>query len=160
MIGIDDDLMDDGIIQSQQEELKTEVCNNQTNVHKIPEKNRNGLEKIFNIIYYCVDGAMLLLSFIMMDYHYDAYPLFFCFGLVIWMGYRMLFFRRNQVVNYILGFFLFVIALTFYIWAFCDDYNDSVGKIMIPTVYLGYFCAWGAIMRKEKGVGSNDNKDK
>lgn len=156
MIGIDDDLMDDGIIQSQQEELKTEVCNNQTNVHKIPEKNRNGLEKIFNIIHYCIDGAMVFMSFGMMAYNSEAYPLVFCFGLIIWMGYRMLSFKRNQIVNCILGFFLFAMALTFYIWALSDNYNDTAGKIMIPTVYLGYFCAWGAIWRKEKGIGIND----
>ena len=153
---LDDDLMDDKIIQTQQKDSKAEVFNNQTVVHRIPEKNGNGLEKIFNIIYYCVDGAMLLLSFVMMEYHNEVYPLVFCFGLVIWMGYRMISFKRNQIVNCILGLFLFAMALTFYIWALSDNYNDTAGKIMIPTVYLGYFCAWGAIWRKEKRTGIND----
>lgn len=156
MIGIDDDLMDDGIIQSQQEELKTEVCNNQTNVHKIPEKNRNGLEKIFNIIHYCIDGAMVFMSFGMMADNSEAYPLVFCFGLIIWMGYRMLFFKRNQTVNYLLGFLLSVMTLTLYIWAIYETYNAPVGRILIPTVYLGSFCAWGAIRRKDKEKDGND----
>ena len=147
---LDDDLMDDRIIQTRQEYLKAEVCNNQTKVHRSPKKNGNGLEKIFNIIYYCVDGAMLLFSFSMMGYNNEAFPLVFSFGLVIWMGYRMLFFKRNQIVNCILGFFLLIMAVAFYILAICDEYNETAGQFMIPTVYLGYFCAWGAIWRKEK----------
>ena len=116
MAGLDDDLMDDRIIQTRQEELKAEVCNNQTKVHRSPKKNGNGLEKIFNIIYYCVDGAMLLFSYSMMGYNNEAFPLVFSFGLVIWMGYRMLFFKRNQIVNCILGFFLLIMAVAFSHW--------------------------------------------
>jgi multidrug transporter EmrE-like cation transporter len=152
---LDDDLMDDRIIQTRQEDLKAEICNNQTKVHRSPKKNRNGLEKIFKIIYYCVDGAMLLFSISMMNYN-EAYPLVFSFGLVIWMGYRMLFFKRNKTVDVILGLFLVVAAVGFYIWAFSDSYSEPAGRIMIPTVYLGYFCAWEAIRRKDKETDGND----
>ena len=96
------------------------------------------------------------MSFGMMAYNSEAYPLVFCFGLIIWMGYRMLFFKRNQTVNYLLGFLLSVMTLTLYIWAICDDYNAPVGRILIPTVYLGYFCTWGAIRRKDKEKDGND----
>ena len=156
MAGIDDDLMDDINIPNKQEEIKIETPNNKVTVRKIPEKHGNGVEIVYKVINYCIDGAMLLLSFVMMSNYDEAYPLIFCFGLIIWMGYRMLSFKRNETINDILGFFLFVMAVIFYIWAIADDYHEIVGKILIPTVYLGYFCAWGALRRKDKGNDGND----
>lgn len=147
MAGLDDDLMDEIITQ-----VKKEVEKRITN-----EKNSHGVDLVFNVINYCVDGAMLFLSLLMMDSYDRAYPLIFCLGLIIWLGYRLLSFKRNKTVDVIIGLFLFVAAVTFYIWAIADDYEEVVGIILIPTVYLGYFCAWGAIRRKDK---ENDVKDK
>ena len=146
MAGLDDDLMDEIITQ-----VKKEVEKRITN-----EKSGHGVELVFNVINYCVDGAMLFLSFLMMDSYDGAYPLIFCLGLIIWLGYRLLSFKRNKTVDVIIGLFLFVAAVTFYIWAIADDYEEVVGKILIPTVYLGYFCAWGAIRRKDKENDVND----
>ena len=120
------------------------------------EKCSHGVDLVFNVINYCVDGAMLFLSLLMMDSYDRAYPLIFCLGLIIWLGYRLLSFKRNKTVDVIIGLFLFVAAVTFYIWAIADDYEEVVGKILIPTVYLGYFCAWGAIRRKDKENDVND----
>ena len=146
MAGLDDDLMDEIITQ-----VKKEVEKRITN-----EKSGHGVELVFNIINYCVDGAMLFLSFLMMDDYDGAYPLIFCLGLIIWLGYRMLSFKRNRTVDIILGFFLFVSAVVFYIFAILEDSSELVGRILIPTVYLGYFCAWGAIRRKDKENDVND----
>ena len=99
---------------------------------------------------------MLFLSFLMMDSYDGAYPLIFCLGLIIWLGYRMLSFKRNRTVDIILGFFLFASAVVFYIFAILEDSSEFVGRILIPTVYLGYFCAWGAIRRKDKENDVND----
>jgi len=146
MAGLDDDLMDEIITQ-----VKKEVEKRITN-----EKSGHGVELVFNVINYCVDGAMLFLSFLMMDDYDGAYPLIFCLGLIIWLGYRMLSFKRNRTVDIILGFFLFVSAVVFYIFAILEDSSELVGRILIPTVYLGYFCAWGAIRRKDKENDVND----
>lgn len=146
MAGLDDDLMDEIITQ-----VKKEVEKRITN-----EKSGHGVELVFNIINYCVDGAMLFLSFLMMDSYDGAYPLIFCLGLIIWLGYRMLSFKRNRTVDIILGFFLFASAVVFYIFAILEDSSEFVGRILIPTVYLGYFCAWGAIRRKDKENDVND----
>ena len=146
MAGLDDDLMDEIITQ-----VKKEVEKRITN-----EKSGHGVELVFNVINYCVDGAMLFLSFLMMDDYDGAYPLIFCLGLIIWLGYRMLSFKRNRTVDIILGFFLFVSAVVFYIFAILEDSSELVGRILIPIVYLGYFCAWGAIRRKDKENDVND----
>lgn len=146
MAGLDDDLMDEIITQ-----VKKEVEKRITN-----EKSGHGVELVFNVINYCVDGAMLFLSFLMMDDYDGAYPLIFCLGLIIWLGYRMLSFKRNRTVDIILGFFLFASAVVFYIFAILEDSSELVGRILIPTVYLGYFCAWGAIRRKDKENDVND----
>ena len=146
MAGLDDDLMDEIIIQ-----VKKEVEKRITN-----EKSSHGVDLVFNVINYCVDGAMLFLSFLMMDDYDGAYPLIFCLGLIIWLGYRMLSFKRNRTVDIILGFFLFASAVVFYIFAILEDSSELVGRILIPTVYLGYFCAWGAIRRKDKENDVND----
>lgn len=146
MAGLDDDLMDEIITQ-----VKKEVEKRITN-----EKSGHGVELVFNVINYCVDGAMLFLSFLMMDDYDGAYPLIFCLGLIIWLGYRMLSFKRNRTVDIILGFFLFASAAFFYIFAILEDSSEFVGRILIPTVYLGYFCAWGAIRRKDKENDVND----
>lgn len=146
MAGLDDDLMDEIITQ-----VKKEVEKRITN-----EKSGHGVELVFNVINYCVDGAMLFLSFLMVDDYDGAYPLIFCLGLIIWLGYRMLSFKRNRSVDIILGFFLFASAVVFYIFAILEDSSEFVGRILIPTVYLGYFCAWGAIRRKDKENDVND----
>ena len=155
MAGIDDDLMDDINITSKQEKTTEETPECQVVVKKKPKKEVNGIEIVFKVINYCMDGVMLYSSIGMMSY-YGAYPLIFCLGLIIWLGYRMLFFKRNKTVDVILGLFLFVAAVGFYIWAISDDYHEIAGRLMIPTVYLGYFCAWGAIRRKDKGNDGND----
>lgn len=156
MNGIDNDLLEEINIPNKQEESKVETHQNQMVVKKKQKKRSQSIETIFRIINYCVDGTMIFLSFVMMNNYDEAYPLIFCLGLIIWMGYRMLSFKRNETINIIMGLFLLVLAVTFYIWAIADDYEEVVGRIMIPTVYLGYFCAWGAIRRKGKGNDGND----
>ena len=152
MNGIDNDLLEEINIHTRQEASKVETHQNQVVVEK---NGSHSIEIIFRIINYCIDGAMLLMSCGMMNYD-GAYPLIFCLGLIIWLGYRMLFFKRNKTVDVVLGLFLFVAATIFYIWALSEDHNEIVGRIMIPTVYLGYFCACGAIRMKVKGNDGND----
>ena len=156
MNGIDNDLLAEINIPTRQVESKIETHQHQVVVKKKSRKRSQSIEIIFRIIHYCIDGAIVFMSFGMMAYNSEAYPLVFCFGLIIWMGYRMLFFKRNQTVNYLLGFLLSVMTLTLYIWAIYETYNAPVGRILIPTVYLGYFCTWGAIRRKDKEKDGND----
>ena len=155
MIGIDDDLMDDINITTKQEKKTEETPKCQVVVKRIQKKEVNGIEIVFKVINYCMDGVMLLSSIGMMSYD-GAYPLIFCLGLIIWLGYRLLSFKRNKTIDVILGLFLFVAAVVFYIWAISDNYREIAGRIMIPTVYLGYFCAWGAIRKKDKGTDGYD----
>lgn len=155
MNGIDNDLIEEINIHTRQEKSKVETHQNQVVVGGKNKKRSQSIEIIFRIINYCIDGAMLLLSCNMM-YYDEAYPLIFCLGLIIWLGYRMLFFKRNKTVDVVIGLFLFVAATVFYIWAILEDSKEIVGRIMIPTVYLGYFCAWGALRRKDKGNEGND----
>lgn len=157
MASIDDDLRDDRIIQVEREESKSETCENHPVVTNIKKDRELNINIIFKVINYCVDGAMLFLSFWMVDMYEEAYPLVFSFGLILWMGYRLLSFKRNKIIDIIMGVFLFAMTTTFYILALVNDYDEIAGIMMIPTVYLGYFCAWGAIWLK---IGRDDSNVK
>lgn len=146
MAGIDDDLMDGGSVSPKKDEQQ--VISSKK--HLDPSKSGKGIEMVFRIVHYIIDAAMIVLSIYMMDME-DAYPLVFCVALIIWTAYRILYFKRSKTIDIIIGLFLLVAATFFYLWAIVEDYHEYTGRILIPTVYLAFFCVWGAIRRKRNG---------
>lgn len=156
MAGIDDDLMDGGIASPTKDEQQFISRKSKTFNPKTPQERELDVELVLKIIHYIIDAAMFILSISMMEID-GAYPLVFCVGLIVWMAYRILYFKRSKTIDIIIGFFLFAAATFFYIYALVDNYHsDATGKILIPTVYLAFFCVWGAIRRKQNGEERNN----
>ena len=158
MAGIDDDLMDGGNIFPSQNNQNASPQKGQTYGCPAPPKRGRGIDLLFQIIHYLIDAAMVFLSVVMMDYE-KAYPLVFCVGLIIWMAYRILYFKRSKTIDILIGLFLFVAAVVFYVFSLTgySDYRDvEVGWLLIATVYLGFFCVWGAIRQNRNANEEND----
>ena len=171
MAGIDDDLMDGGNIFSSQNNHNSSPQKGQTYGCPAPPKRGRGIDLLFQIIHYLIDAAMILLSFYMVGMEVEAYKLVFCVGLIIWMAYRILYFSRSNTIDIIIGLFLFAATMYFCIRAI-DYYNSNVwyddvfgnvvypsncvGTMLIPTVYLGFFCVWGAIRQNRNANEEND----
>ena len=155
MSGIDDDLMESGISTYPQGNTNAQP-QNETTVNSIENPRKGlGFDMVFRIIHYLIDVGMILLSLYVVDMN-EAYPLFFGVGLIIWLAYRILYFKRSEAIDVLIGIALFIAATYFYIYAMTNDRTEMVGRMLIPTIYLGYFCVWGAIRRKRKGYVQND----
>lgn len=155
MAGIDDDLMDGGTVFPSKDEQQV-IPRKEQPVNPItPQERGQGMDLVLKIVHYIIDAAMIVLSIFMMERE-DAYPLVFCVGLIVWMAYRILYFKRNNTVDIIIGLFLFAAATFFYVYAIVEDYSEITGRILIPTVYLSFFCVWGAIRRKRNGEERNN----
>lgn len=155
MAGIDDDLMESGISTYPHGNTTAQSRNESTIKHTEPPRKGYRIDMEFRIIHYMIDAGMILLSIYMINMK-EVYPLFFGVGLIIWLAYRILYFKRSEVVDMLIGIFLFVVATFFYTYAISNYRNELVGRILIPTIYLSFFCVWGAIRRKRKGYGRND----
>lgn len=155
MAGIDDDLMDGNVSQQPIGNQGYHTQKEVTVKHVPTLDKKNVIDVVFRIIHYLLDAGMLVLSMYMMDMG-KVYPLVFCVGLIIWLAYRILYFKRSMAIDIVVGLFLFVAAVFFYILAITEDYHEIVGRILIPTIYLGFFCVWGAIRRKQNGNESDD----
>ncbi len=155
MSGIDDDLMESGIGTYPQGNNNAQTLNEPT-VNRIETPRKKlGIDAAFRIIHYLIDVGMILLSLYVVDMK-EAYPLFFGVGLIIWLAYRILYFKRSEAIDVLIGIALFIAPTYFYIYAMTNDRTEMVGRMLIPTIYLGYFCVWGAIRRKRKGYEQND----
>ncbi len=155
MAGIDDDLMDGGTVSPKKDEQQVDPRKERMVDSFASQKHGQVIDVIFRITHYLIDAVMITLSIYMMNMK-EAYPLVFCVGLIIWMAYRILYFQRNKTIDIIIGFFLFVVASFFCISAIIAHENgwgkpEVVGRMLIPTIYLGFFCVWGAIRRKRNG---------
>ena len=150
MAGIDDELRNNSEFVPSNGSRKTKKEETQpVVVRRKKHTEKSATDIVIRVVHYCIDGIMLFTSLGMMDYE-GAYPLIFSFGLILWMAYRMLFFKRTKAIDLIVGAFLFVATVAFYAWALAEDRPEMAGRLMIPTVYLGFLCAWGAIRQKNK----------
>lgn len=152
MASIDDDLMENG--------LESSYCS--TAYEEQPAKriekpkHKQWIEMVLKIIHYLIDVGMVMLSGFMMEMG-KVFPLVFSVGLIIWLSYRIFYFKRSDIIDAIIGIFLFVATALFYIILVVNNetgYHEEecFGVILIPTVYLVFFCVWGAIRRKHKGL--------
>lgn len=168
MAGIDDDLMD-GLKNSFAQE-KPHVTNNIEHASELPSPKRRGrgIRVVFQVIHSLLDAGMIVMSIYMMglDVKEEPFRLVFCVGLIIWLAYRILFFPRSKSIDIITGIFLFVAVVFFYIVALSSydivgvicSYRKSVGRILIPNVYLGFFCVWGATRQNVNRIGDKNEK--
>lgn len=156
MTSIDDDLMEKGIIQSPQDNTNVHSHKKPTNGRVNPKKSEHGIEIVLKIIHYLIDAAMLFFSLATMDTKIVAYPLVFCVGLIIWLGYRILYFTRSKTIDIIIGLFLFVAFIVFSCISASNPWEGNGTIMFVPIVYLGFFCVWGFIRRKQNGKDKND----
>ncbi len=156
MTSIDDDLMEKGIIQSPQDNTNVHPHKKPTNGRVKTKKRGQGIEIVLKIIHYLIDATMLFFSLFMVEPESGTYPLVFCVGLIIWLGYRIIYFTRGKIIDIIIGLFLFVAFVLFFIFVIIA-WEEGNGTIMlVPIVYLGFFCVWGFIRRKQNGKDKND----
>ncbi|MBR1785416.1 MAG: hypothetical protein IJ760_08300 [Bacteroidales bacterium] len=148
MAEIDDDLMEVSESRSSQLGAKFTQLNPTTSRAPTPQQ-MDGINTAFRIVHYVIDAGMLAMSFWTRNQEGIA-PWIFCIALILWLSYRLLYFQRGKIVDNLMGFFLFAATIIFFIFFIHEKDDDYIGNLLLGVVYLGFFCAWGAIRQKRK----------